>query len=755
MFSLVPLVNVHPDGSPDTWRSLSDDPQFLVSNADRLAGKWVHLDAYIQYEGLLHTPITIYWDEGHGFNETNVLILHPDAAGQAKILWRAPRGLLALRVDPCAQMGIFVKTFKLTILNRPKLFGMAFLRLVQRPSRLGASLSRSLKQLQAGGGVNGLVGLIAKSLYPESDLQSSYVQWVDRNDVLAPSVKQALTARLMRLKTQPKIAVIMPVYNAKPVWLKAAIESVKAQIYPHWELCIADDASTDPAVRRLLHAEAALEPRIKLHLRERNGHISACSNSALDLVSADYFATLDHDDVLREHALLLVAEAITRWPDARVFYSDEDKLSTEGQRCDPHFKCDWNPELLLSQNYLCHLMVIKTALARELGGFRLGFEGAQDHDLALRCTQGCGPDEVIHIPHILYHWRQHEGSTAQGGDAKPYAVDAGVRAVQEHLDRRGVRGSVEVGAYGWYRVRFAVLDPAPLVTLIIPTRNGLDILRTCIKSIVEKTSYPNFEIIIVDNGSDDPQTLRYLDDLVASDQRIRVLRDDGPFNYSALNNRAAKLARGDYLALVNNDVEVITPDWLSEMVSLAAQEGIGAVGARLWYANGTLQHGGVILGVGGVAGHSHKWLEPNQPGYMGRACLLQCMSAVTAACLVVRKTAFDQVNGLDEASLAVAFNDVDFCLRLRAAGYRNVWTPHAELFHHESVSRGSDMAPEKIQRFRQEVKVMQTRWGDALQFDPAYSPNLTNQNEDFGLAWVPRVSLTLPWFEREGATYLP
>jgi GT2 family glycosyltransferase/2-polyprenyl-3-methyl-5-hydroxy-6-metoxy-1,4-benzoquinol methylase len=579
--------------------------------------------------------------------------------------------------------------------------------------------------------------------------RNNYEEWVLRHDTLTPQVVQALADRLGQLKQWPTIAVIMPVYNPKLVWLQAAVESVKAQIYPHWELCIADDASTDPAVQEWLRAEAELEPRIKLCLREKNGHISACSNSALSLVSAEHFTTLDHDDLLRENALLLVAEAIVHWPRASVFYSDEDKLSPEGQRCDPHFKCDWNPELLMSQNYLCHLMVIDTALARRLGGFRIGYEGAQDHDLALRCTQGLKTDEVIHIPHILYHWRQHEGSTAQGVEAKPYANQAGMQAVQDHLDRIGVQGSVSTDPYGWYRIHFKPLSPEPLVSMIIPTRNGLDMLRTCLASILEKTTHTNYEIIIVDNGSDDPETLTYMQTLAANDARVRILRDDGPFNYSAINNRAAKLARGDYLALVNNDVEVITPEWLSEMVCLAAQPGVGAVGARLWYGDMTLQHGGVILGIGGVAGHSHKRIEQHQPGYMGRACLLQSMSAVTGACLVVRKAAFQEVGGLDEASLAVAFNDVDFCLRLRTAGYRNIWTPHAQLFHHESVSRGSDFAPDKRRRFNLELKVMQTRWGDALVFDPAYSPHLTNEHENFGLAGVPRVSLMRPWFERD------
>ena len=576
----------------------------------------------------------------------------------------------------------------------------------------------------------------------------AYADWALAHDTLTPAIHEALAGRLARLASRPTLAVVMPVFNPNVAWLKEAIESVQSQIYPHWELCIADDASTDPAVRQLLQAAAAADPRIRLTLREHNGHISACSNSALALVQAEYFAMLDHDDLLRPHALLLMAEAINQWPQASVFYSDEDKLSDRGERCHPHFKPDWNPELLLSQNYLCHLTLLRTQQVRELGGFRVGYEGAQDHDLVLRCTQGLGPEEVIHIPHVLYHWRQHDGSTASGAQAKPYAVAAGVRAVQDHLDRLGVAGTVEATPHGWYRVRFRKVEPAPLVSLIIPTRNGLTLMRNCVDSITRKTLYTPYEIIIVDNGSDDPEVLSYLRQLAESDPRVRVLRDDGPFNYSALNNRAAAQARGEYLALVNNDIEVITPEWLDEMMSLARLPGVGAVGARLWYGNGKLQHGGVILGIGGVAGHVHKGLHADAPGYMGRAALLQNMSAVTAACLVVRKSIFDEVGGLNEASLAVAFNDVDFCIRLQAAGYRNVWTPHAELFHHESVSRGSDFAPTQMQRFKREVHYMQTTWGTMLAFDPAYNPNLSLKHLHFELAQPPRVCLSHPWHDR-------
>jgi O-antigen biosynthesis protein len=485
-----------------------------------------------------------------------------------------------------------------------------------------------------------------------------------------------------------------------------------------------------------------------VHRRPVNGHICRASNDALALVQTPWVALLDHDDVLREHALLLMAEAIGRWPDAQVLYSDEDKLAIDGTRCDAYFKPDWNPELLLAQNYLCHLVVYRSERMRELGGFRVGFEGAQDHDLALRMTAGLPAAQIVHVPHVLYHWRQHDGSTASRGKAKPYAVEAGLRAVRDHLRHCGVEAEVENDKSGWHRIRPAAPTPPPQVTIVIPTRDGRHTLPRCIRSIRERTRYPNHELLIVDNGSVDPEFLAFLTDLAGS-PRCRVMRDDRPFNYAQLNNAAVAAAAGEFVLLLNDDTEVVNADWLDILVGWAVQPGVGAVGARLWYGDHTLQHAGVVLGIGDVAGHAHRHLLREQTGYRGRASLVQDFSAVTAACLLVRRSLYQQVGGLDEAELAVAFNDVDFCLKLRAAGLRNVWTPDAELMHHESVSRGSDREPRHRARYEREVAVMQRRWGALLAHDPAYNPNLTNAGEDFSLAEPPRVSLLRRWFDTQ------
>lgn len=565
-----------------------------------------------------------------------------------------------------------------------------------------------------------------------------YGRWVLVHDTLTPESRLELAERAGALASKPLIAVLMPTYNPDPRWFQAAIDSVRAQIYPYWELCIADDASTAPHVRGLLERCAASDSRIHIVFRRENGHISAASNSALELVRAPWVALMDHDDLLSEDALLRVAECAQAHADARLIYSDEDKIDENGVRSDPYFKPDWNLDLFRSQNMFSHLGVLAADLVREVGGFRQGLEGSQDWDLVLRCAERVRPEQIVHIPRVLYHWRIHADSTAKAIAAKPYAAIAGERSLNEHYARLGLQAQAEFVGHG-YRSRFALPAIRPLVSIIIPTRNALQLVRQCIESILRKTTYEPWEILLVDNGSDDPEALRYFESLAAQ-PRVRVLRDDRPFNYSALNNAAAKQARGELLALVNNDIEVMSPEWLDEMVALALQPGVGAVGARLWYPDRTLQHGGVILGLGGVAAHAHKGLPRGLSGYCGRALLVQSFSAVTAACLVVRKSTYDAVGGLDEAHLPVAFNDVDFCLRLREAGWRCVWTPYAEMIHHESATRGEDFTPEKRERFEREVGYMLERWPGIIAWDPAYNPNLTLKSEDFGYAWPPRRS---------------
>lgn len=571
--------------------------------------------------------------------------------------------------------------------------------------------------------------------------RKDYLDWIHQFETLTDADRVILNAAHASFSTKPLISVLMPTYNPKVDWLVEAIESVRNQIYPHWELCIADDASSNADVRSILESYVERDSRIKIVMRSENGHISAASNSALELVTGKWVALLDHDDLLSEHALFWVAHKINAQPNTRLIYSDEDKIDENGIRFEPHFKSDWNLDLFYSYNMFSHLGVYESALLRQVGGFRSGFEGAQDYDLALRCIEQVKPEQIAHIPRVLYHWRVHPESTAMAANAKPYAMVAGERALNEHFTRSSVKGRVRLIGHG-FEAKYDLPATPPLVSIIIPTRNGLNLLKQCIDSILTKTIYSLYELIIIDNGSDDVATLNYLQTLTANPQTkkvVHIIRDDSPFNYSRLNNQAVSKAKGEVIALLNNDIEVISPEWLTEMVSHAIRPGVGAVGAKLWYPDNTLQHGGVLLGVGGVAAHSHPHIRRDYLGYFSRAALVQNYSAVTAACLVVRKHVYQQVGGLNELDLAVAFNDVDFCIRVREAGYRNVWTPFAELYHHESATRGYEDTIEKQIRFAGEVQYMQRRWGDLLSKDPAYSPNLTLESADFTLAWPPRV----------------
>lgn len=568
--------------------------------------------------------------------------------------------------------------------------------------------------------------------------RNDYQEWIRRYDTLDEERRRGIKNKIDEMKFQPKISIVMPVYDPPLHLLEEAILSVRKQLYPEWELCIADDASKNDAVRVLLGRNAEEDSRIKIVYRNENGHISAASNSALELATGEYVALMDNDDLLPEHALFWVAQAIIGNPDAGLIYSDEDKINETGERYDPYFKCAFNYELFLAQNMICHLAVYRRDLIEAVGGFRVGFEGSQDYDLALRVTEQISVSRVVHVPRVLYHWRAIAGSTALSSDEKYYAVEAGRRAVSEHLQRNGLSAFVEPAPEVPYmnRVRFVSPGLLPLVSIIIPTRDCSELLGLCINSILQRTSYSTYELIIIDNGSVEPKTAQLFEKLPKD--KITIVHDNSPFNYSAINNLGAKVAKGKYLCLMNNDIEIITPDWLEEMLSFAVNPDVGCVGARLWYPDGRLQHGGIILGINGVAGHAYKKSLRSQTGIMNRAKLHQNLSAVTGACLLVGRHIYEKVGGLDE-TFVVALNDVDFCLRVREAGYRNVWTPYAEMFHHESASRGLDDSPEKQDRFYGEFLRMQKRWGNDLLNDPAYSPNLTLDFEDCSLAWPPRI----------------
>ena len=581
--------------------------------------------------------------------------------------------------------------------------------------------------------------------HPDCDghsYRSDYGRWLQKFHTLEDRDRELIAGHILDFQRRPVISVLMPVYDPPPRFLDEAIRSVRKQLYPYWELCIADDASTDPEVRRIIHEHMTADARIKVVSRSENGHISRASNSALELATGEFVALLDHDDLLAEEALFWLAEALQRQPDAGLIYSDEDKIDVNGHRKDPYFKSDWNPFLFLGHNLISHLGAYRTALVREVGGFREGFEGSQDYDLAARVIERLQPGQIVHIPRVLYHWRILSGSTAAGLGEKPYAQTASERAMNEHLLRSNIPGRVEINwaLGGMHRVIVDVPEPPPLVSILIVTCNAGHSVRRCIDSIVSKTAYPAYEIVLVDNGSDDPVALTCLADL-ARNGKTRLIRDDGPRNVSRLHNVAAQEARGEVLILLDNHTEIISPDWLAEMVSLVSLAKIGAVGAKLLYPDGTVRHGGILMGVGDCTAQAHSGISKETGGYLGRAQLLQMFTAVSAACLAVRRSVFEEVGGLDEEGLKVGYNDVDLCLKLRKHGYWNVWTPFVHLIQYESFAGGEGGTPERKHRLWRDISLLKKRWPRSFFHDPAYNPNLSVDQPDFSLARRPRLAL--------------
>ncbi|WP_339854118.1 glycosyltransferase [uncultured Nisaea sp.] len=556
--------------------------------------------------------------------------------------------------------------------------------------------------------------------------KTQYQQWLDS---LPPS-EQEVPAETRTF------SILLPVYNPNPAHLREAIQSVLDQSYGRWELCIADDASSDPEVARILREAAAADPRIKLVTRAENGHISAASNSALELATGSFIGLLDHDDRLAPDALAETARALEAHPDLDLIYSDEDKIDANGNRFSPHFKPAWDPDLSLISNYICHFTIIRRMLVEAVGGFRIGYEGSQDHDLVQRVAERSTPSRIGHIPRVLYHWRAAGESTATSIEAKPYAIAATGRVIRDALVRRGANARPEQ-----QRGRWRLLRPRPnahATSVIIPTRNRVNLLKTCIDGLLTQTDYSPLDIHIVDNGSDDPETLRYLD-LLSHRVNISILRDNGAFNFSRLCNLGARETKSDHLCFLNNDIEPANPDWLTELVAEAARPEIGLVGAKLLYPDRTVQHAGIAFSGEHVARHTNIGISQNDGGYWGRAMQAQSLSAVTGACMVMRRKVFEEVGGFDEA-LAVDFGDIDLCLRVRKAGYRILWTPHALLIHHESASRGSVITPEKAVLYDLERAFMVDRWGTLLDDDPAYNPNLciTPERPAFTLPEKPR-----------------
>ena len=559
----------------------------------------------------------------------------------------------------------------------------------------------------------------------------SYQKWIrhhlpDRNEL----EKQKKTSFGYR----PKISFVVPLYKTPEKYLRRLTESFQEQTYSNWELCFSDGSGAQSPLTELLKELTAKDNRIKYVSHEEPLQISEHTNSAIEIATGDFIAFADHDDELTPNALFECVKAINEKPQTLVIYTDEDKMSMDGHKFfQPHFKPDYNPDLLCTVNYICHLFVVSRKVIEKVGGLRSEFDGAQDYDFVLRCVEAVKDEEICHIPKILYHWRCHEDSTAENPESKLYAFEAGRRAVQAHYERTGIHAEVFEGEYlGLYRTKF-IRDHDPLISIIIPNKDHIDDLKRCMESIEQKSTYKNYEYIIVENNSTDSATFEYYKKLEAENPKVRMVYWDGVFNYSAINNYGASFAKGEYLLLLNNDTEIINPDCLEELMGYCMRKDVGAVGARLYYEDDTIQHAGVVIGFGGIAGHCFVQQKRGTTGYCHRIICAQDYSAVTAACMMVKRSAFDAVGGLSE-ELAVAFNDIDFCMKLRKAGYLIVYNPYAELYHYESKSRGLEDTPEKVARFNKEVATFEKKWPDILKKgDPYYNPNLTLKSQDFSL----------------------
>lgn len=536
-----------------------------------------------------------------------------------------------------------------------------------------------------------------------------------------PTAAELLEQKKTRFAKNPRISLIVPAYHTPPQFLRQMVECVQAQSYRGWELCIADGgAFDDDTVEKTLQPYLDKDPRIKYKKLEKNLGIAGNTNAAIELAEGAFIALLDHDDILPPNALFEVVKALNENPGTDVVYTDEDKVSMDLKTYfDPYFKSDFNRDLLRSNNYICHLFVVSKRVLKKVGPFDPAFDGSQDHDFILRCTEAA--ENIVHIPKILYHWRMHQASTAENPESKMYCYEAGKRAVEAHLARVGVKGEVSMNReyLGTYTVRYQ-MEGNPMVSIIIPNKDAKEDLKLCVQSILEKTTYDNYEIVIVENNSVTEEIFDYYKEL-EQNEKVRVVYWDKEFNYSAINNFGVSHARGEYIMLLNNDTEVLVEDWLQLMVADLQREDVGCVGVKLFYPDMTIQHCGVVIGMGGVAGHVFARFPGDYMGGFGRAQLQQDVSIVTAACLMVPRKVFDEVGGLEEG-LKVAFNDVDFCLKIRKAGYTIMYEPLVSLKHYESKTRGYEDTEEKKARFQSEVFFMQEKWGELLTTeDPYYS----------------------------------
>lgn len=610
-----------------------------------------------------------------------------------------------------------IKKYCITVIRKPKL------------------LIKAIKILITHGPMYLLQNINNRNLinFQQNSINDQYQIWFSKNYPTKNTLfKQIEDQKLF--KYRPIISIIVPIFNTDEKYLKACIQSVKNQTYDKWELCLADDNSTTTYIKNFLNELKKSDSRIKIVFRKNNGHISNASNSALKLTTGEFVALLDHDDELAPNALFEVVKTLNDQKDLDLIYSDEDKIDLNGKHVDPFFKPDWSPDMFLSTNYLCHLTVIRKKIIDKVGQFRTGFEGSQDYDLLLRITENT--KNITHISKILYSWRKIPGSTASEYSVKDYANKASIKALTEALERRKIKGIVKNGLVaGTFRIKYELVNK-PLISIIIPTKDKIEYLKKCVEGIIYKTTYDNYEIIIIDSGSKQKEAVSYLNDL-EKNINIKILHWKKIFNYSAVNNFAVQKSLGKFIVLLNNDTEIISSSWIEAMLEHAQRKEVGAVGAKLLYPDNTIQHAGIILGIKGgdiekgVAGHAMKTYPdiPLKDPLLNSKDLIKNYSAVTAACLMIDKKKYFEVDGLDE-NFRIAFNDVDFCLKLLKKGYYNVYTPYSKLYHYESVTVKKINSPTRnMKEFNNEIHLLRKKWQKDINNDQFYNNNLSKNTE--------------------------
>ncbi len=591
---------------------------------------------------------------------------------------------------------------------------------------------------------NGLKALIIKSRHKLQGIDNDY-DYGEWYELTRPTEEELERQRKEKFPVEPLFSIVIPAFQTPEKYLKEMLDSILAQTYGKWEVCIADGSPKGKSLEKILKRYSEKDSRIHYRILGENLGISGNTNAAMDMAKGDYIVLADHDDTLTPDALYELAKAVNKDQDNDVIYSDEDKLDMDGGALfEPHFKPDFNIDLLTSTNYICHLFAVKRELVEKVGKFDHEFDGAQDYDFIFRCTENA--KKICHVPKVLYHWRCHQDSTASNPESKMYAFEAGARAIKAHFDRLGIEvESIEKGVdFGKYHTRFKIKGE-PLVSVIIPNKDHRLDLDVCVKSLMEKATYKNLEYIVIENNSTEKATFEYYEQMEKEHDNFHVVTWEREFNYSAINNFGEKYAKGEYLLFLNNDTEIIEPDCIQEMLGYCQREDVGAVGARLLYQDDTIQHAGVVIGFGGIAGHTFIGLHKNENSYFHRAMCAQDYSAVTAACVMVKRSVFESVGGFS-TELAVAFNDIDLCMKIRAADKLIVYDPYALLYHYESKSRGLEDTPEKVARFNREIAIFAKKWPDILKNgDPYYNPNLTLRKSNFALRDLKKEKIGEPY----------